>query len=95
MTVNWAPQKQSRRIVTAGSSVAAHKLAFVLELSFTQPEDLNRQIISQAPGQGAMLYRAFVFCWWAKSKWVWTPLFFPVAEDFITYLSTVIPLEFS
>lgn len=47
MTGNWAPQKASRQIVTAGSSVAAHKLPFVLEVNFTELEDLKRQIISQ------------------------------------------------
>ena len=51
MTGNWAPQKELRQIVTAGSSVAAHKLAFVLKLNFTEPEDLKRQIISQAAGK--------------------------------------------
>lgn len=62
MTGNWAPQKESRQIVTAGSSVAAHKLAFVLKLNFTEPEDLKRQIISQAAGQGGMISSFFVFC---------------------------------
>lgn len=60
MTGNWAPQKESRQIVTAGSSVAAHKLAFVLKVNFTELEDLKRQIISQAAGQGEMISSCFV-----------------------------------
>lgn len=59
MTGNWAPQKESRQIVTAGSSVSAHKLAFVLKVNFTELEDLKRQIISQA-GQGEMISSCFV-----------------------------------
>lgn len=59
MTGNWAPQKESRQIVTAGSSVAAHKLAFVLKVNFTELEDLKRQIISQAAGQGEMISSCF------------------------------------
>lgn len=44
MTGNWAPQKESRQIVTAGSSAAAHKLAFVLKLNFTEPADLRDKL---------------------------------------------------
>lgn len=39
MTGNWAPLKESRQIITAGSSVAAHTLAFVLKSNFTEVED--------------------------------------------------------
>lgn len=60
MTGNWAPQKESRQIVTAGSSVTAHKLAFVLKVNFTELEDLKRQIISQAAAQGEMNSSCFV-----------------------------------
>lgn len=60
MTSNWASQKESRQIVTAGSSVAAHKLAFVLKVNFTELEDLKRQIISQAAGQGEMNSSCFL-----------------------------------
>lgn len=60
MTSNWAPQKESRQIVTAGSSVSAHKLAFVLKVNFTELEDLKRQIISQGARQGEMNSSSFV-----------------------------------
>lgn len=60
MTGNWAPQKESRQIVTAGSSADAHKLTFVLKVYFTELEDLKRQIISQAAAQGEMNSNCFV-----------------------------------
>lgn len=60
MTGSWAPQKESRQIVTVGFSVAAHKLVFLLKLNFPELEDLNNQNISQIIGQVDMISSCFV-----------------------------------
>lgn len=101
MTGNWAPLKESRRIITAGSSVAARTLSFCFEIEFywtgRLKEIRNKTNYFTSSRKRRYVLQLLCVLWLSKTKSnaVWTPRIFPVAEDFINHLPSVVSLAFS